>query len=211
MRFVKAQGLGNDFVMLINPKFEFENDSELNSLCKTLANRRYGIGCDQIIIAQDIPNNNDMVNIRFFNADGSEAESCGNGSRCIAKYLMIEIFKTHSIQLKTISGILNCKLCDDNMVEIEMPLPIVKVLTDLEQLEGFTSNPTMTSVQVGNPHLICFINDDDDDSIDDIDLINKYGSLYENHIYFQPERTNVEFVKIISRTHIKLVVFERGW
>ena len=82
MEFVKAQGLGNDFVMLVNPDVLA---SHLSDLSRRLADRRYGIGCDQVIVAHEI---NDRINVRFFNADGSEAESCGNGSRCIAKYLM---------------------------------------------------------------------------------------------------------------------------
>ena len=82
MEFIKAQGLGNDFVMLVNPEVSV---NDLSSLSRKLADRRYGIGCDQVVVAKDRDNS---INVRFFNADGSEAESCGNGSRCIAKYLM---------------------------------------------------------------------------------------------------------------------------
>jgi diaminopimelate epimerase len=196
MHFIKAQGLGNDFVMLVNPDIV---ESSLSNMCKFLADRRYGVGCDQVIIAQY--DNIDIVNIRFFNADGSEAESCGNGSRCIAKYLM-KHFNIPDIRLRTISGDLSCRMTQDEAVEVDMPFPSIEVLTSLNEVEGFVSDPKMTSVKVGNPHLICFV--------EDTSVVHKYGGKYENHDYFMPQRTNVEFAKVISRSHIELIVWERG-
>ena len=110
MEFIKAQGLGNDFVMLVNPEVSV---NDLSSLSRKLADRRYGIGCDQDVVAKDRDNS---INVRFFNADGSEAESCGNGSRCIAKYLMQQKQK-NSIILETLGGTINCQL-ENDMVNI---------------------------------------------------------------------------------------------
>ncbi len=192
MEFIKAQGLGNDFVMLVNPGIPEDNFSNLS---RHLADRRYGIGCDQVVIAQE---NNEQIRVRFFNADGSEAESCGNGSRCIAKYLM-EKKQQDSITIETIGGILNCQQ-DADMIKVQMPIPTVKILDGPESL-GHLSTPDAVAVHVGNPHLICFV--------DDVDLASQYGAGLENHPGF-PLRTNVDFVKVIDSTHLQLKVWERG-
>lgn len=193
MEFIKAQGLGNDFVMLVNVDV---SSNELSNLSRKLANRRYGIGCDQVIVAQI---NEHHTNVRFFNRDGSEAESCGNGSRCIAKYLMMKNKSDH-ILLETAGGKLNCSLNQNGMVSIEMPLPVVEVF-DGHQGLGHLSTPDAVSVTVGNPHLVCFV--------DDVSLVESYGEGLENHPAF-PLRTNVDFVKIINTEHIELKVWERG-
>ncbi len=192
MEFIKAQGLGNDFVMLINPNV-LAND--LSDLSRRLADRRYGVGCDQVIIAVDA---NDHIKVRFFNADGSEAESCGNGSRCIAKYLMQQK-QQDSITLETLGGILKCQL-ENDMVTIEMPFPTVEILDGPQSL-GHLSTPEAVAVTVGNPHLVCFV--------DNVDSVSQYGEGLENHPTF-PLRTNVDFVKILDSGHLQLKVWERG-
>ena len=192
MEFVKAQGLGNDFVMLVNPDV-LAND--LSDLSRRLADRRYGIGCDQVIVAHEL---NDRINVRFFNADGSEAESCGNGSRCIAKYLMDQK-QQRTITIETLGGILNCQL-ENDMVTIQMPTPTVEILDGPQSL-GHLSTPDAVAVNVGNPHLVCFV--------ENIDSVSSYGEGLENHPAF-PLRTNVDFVKILDSAHLQLKVWERG-
>lgn len=192
MEFIKAQGLGNDFVMIVNPSISANDFSDLS---RRLSNRRYGIGCDQVVIAQET--NND-IHVRFFNADGSEAESCGNGSRCIAKYLM-EKKQQNAITINTIGGTLNCQE-DNGMIKIQMPVPVVEVLDGPESL-GHLSTPDAVSVHVGNPHLVCFV--------DNVQVAAQYGEGLENHPGF-PLRTNVDFVKIIDSQHLQLKVWERG-
>ncbi len=193
MNFVKAHGLGNDFVMMVNADVP---PSELSNLSRKLADRRYGIGCDQVVIAQEF---NEITKVRFFNSDGSEAESCGNGSRCIAKYLM-EQKNTNYIKFETMGGPLNCRLNDDGMVTVEMPTPIIERFDGPQGL-AHLSTPDAISVTVGNPHLVCFV--------DDVSLIERYGEGLENHPAF-PMRTNVNFVKIINSEHLELKVWERG-
>lgn len=193
MDFIKAQGLGNDFVMIINTDVL---PSELSNLSRKVADRRYGIGCDQVIVTQTIEN---RTKVRFFNSDGSEAESCGNGSRCIAKHLMQQ-GNTDSIVMETMGGTLNCFLDNKGMVSIEMPSPVFEVFDGPQGL-GHLSTPDAVSVVVGNPHLVCFV--------DDISLVERYGEGLENHPAF-PLRTNVDFVKIINPEHIELKVWERG-
>ena len=193
MKFIKAHGLGNDFVMLVDTNVPH---SDLSNLSRKLADRRYGIGCDQIIVSQETDG---IIKVRFFNGDGSEAESCGNGSRCIAKYLMQQK-QTKTVTFETIGGRLNCKLNDDGMVTVEMPTPIIEVFGGSQGL-GHLSTPDAVSVIVGNPHLVCFV--------DDVSLVEHYGEGLENHPSF-PLRTNVDFVKILDSNHIELKVWERG-
>jgi diaminopimelate epimerase len=193
MEFIKAQGLGNDFVILVNVDVL---PSELSDLSRKLADRRYGIGCDQVIVAQETEG---VTKVRFFNSDGSEAESCGNGTRCIAKYLMQQR-NLQSITLETMGGRLNCRLEGGDMVSVEMPKPIIEVFDGPQGL-GHLSTPDAVAVTVGNPHLVCFV--------DEVDLVERYGEGLENHPSF-PLRTNVDFVKIIDSTHLQLKVWERG-
>ena len=192
MEFIKAQGLGNDFVMLVNPNVQM---NDLSDLSRRLADRRFGIGCDQIVVAFETI---DSIKVRFFNADGSEAESCGNGSRCIAKYLMQQKSKD-SIILETLGGTLQCQLHND-MVTIQMPTPTVEILDGPQSL-GHLSTPDAVAVTVGNPHLVCFV--------ENVDSVTQYGEGLENHPAF-PLRTNVDFVKIIDSNHLQLKVWERG-
>lgn len=192
MEFIKAQGLGNDFVMLVNPDVQ---TSDLSDLSRRLADRRFGIGCDQMVVAFDTA---DSIKVRFFNADGSEAESCGNGSRCLAKYLMQQK-QQHAITLETLGGVLKCQL-ENDMVTIQMPTPTFEVLDGPQSL-GHLSTPDAVAVTVGNPHLVCFV--------DDVDSVARYGEGLENHPTF-PLRTNVDFVKVLSSEHLQLKVWERG-
>lgn len=193
MEFIKAQGLGNDFVMLVNPD---TSANDLSDLIRRLADRRYGIGCDQVIVAQE---EKDLIKVRFFNADGSEAESCGNGSRCMAKYLMQQKQK-RSIAIETLGGSLSCYLENDNMVTVQMPNPTVEILDGPQSL-GHLSTPDAVAVNVGNPHLVCFV--------DNVDSVSKYGEGLENHPSF-PLRANVDFVRIIDPSQLQLKVWERG-
>ena len=195
MEFIKAQGLGNDFVMLINP---LVHEDDLGTLSQRLADRRYGIGCDQVITAFF---KNGEFSARFFNSDGSEAESCGNGSRCIAKYLM-EQNNSNAIKIKTIGGELECSLDNFGMVTILMPSPTIKstVLGGVSTL-GHFSTPDAVAVTVGNPHLVCFVND--------VNIASQYGEGLESHPMF-PMRANVNFVRFINDEHLELKVWERG-
>lgn len=193
MEFIKAQGLGNDFVMLVNPSISM---NDFSIISRRLADRRYGVGCDQVVIAQE---DNNHIKVRFFNADGSEAESCGNGSRCIAKYLM-EKKQQDTISIETMGGLLHCQQKDNGMVKVLMPMPTIKVIDGPESL-GHLSTPDAVAVHVGNPHLVCFV--------DSVNIASRYGEGLENHPGF-PLRTNVDFVKVLNSTHLQLKVWERG-
>lgn len=195
MHFIKAQGLGNDFVMLTDPEVSIDS---LSSLSQLIADRRYGIGCDQVIVSFQ---KNGEFYARFFNVDGSEAESCGNGSRCIAKYLMQQN-NTNNITIKTIGGDIECSMDDAGMVTVAMPSPTIEIIVlGGASALGHLSTPDAVAVNVGNPHLVCFV--------DDVNIAVQYGEGLENHPMF-PMRTNVNFVKLINDEHIELKVWERG-
>jgi diaminopimelate epimerase len=186
--FIKARGLGNDFVMLEEPQEE-----NLSLLSQKIADRRKGVGCDQVIYFQDFPQEK-RAKVRFFNNDGSEAESCGNGSRCLAKWLMTKNM-TDFYTLDTLGGILECTLSGQ---EISVTYPIPKVEKDLATPE--TEGPT-DAVFLGNPHLVCFTQ-----RLDELEL---RAPELENHPYF-PQKTNVGFAKMTEAQTLDLRVWERG-
>ncbi len=190
--FTKACGLGNDFVILTLPK----ENTDLSKLSISLADRRYGVGCDQVIFVEETLSEK-TVKIRFFNADGSEAEGCGNGSRCVAKLLMNEKGWT-DIKLETVGGTLVCQKESENTVSIQMPLPVWE--------KDVLPSEKATFVTVGNPHLVCFA--------DDINDVKTKGSTLETYLHqinnLFPERVNVGFAQVIDRNNIALNVWERG-
>lgn len=193
MHFIKAQGLGNDFVMLLNPELSFDYLSEFSQI---LADRRYGVGCDQVVVAFK---KNGNYSMHFFNPDGSEAESCGNGSRCMAKYIM-QKNNIDKVRITTLGGELDCSLEPSGMVSVVMPEPKVEILGGASAL-GHLSTPDAVSVNVGNPHLVCFVKN--------VNVAEQYGAGLENHPKF-PMRANVNFVKVNDLQYIELKVWERG-
>lgn len=185
--FVKAQALGNDFVIID----AIELNQPLPELSKKLADRHYGIGCDQVIFIVG-------EQVRFFNADGSEAEACGNGSRCISKYLMDQR-NVESVAFSTLGGDLFAKRAGNDAITITMQKPTWEILDPLlfPNIECLSS----VSVSVGNPHLVFFVND--------IKQVQHTGEELEHHPLF-PKRVNVGFAEVVSKSQLKLQVWERG-
>lgn len=188
-KFVKAYGLGNDFVIFQNILGCFNGLSEKS---QKIADRRYGIGCDQVIFVEV---DSDRFFVRFFNPDGSEAEACGNGTRCVAKWLMKKN-GSNVIAFQTMGGLLQCRLQDDETVEVDFPLPTLEQNIFCPEIHGHCD-----AVYVGNPHLVCFT--------DRPNELETLAPSMEHHPYF-PNRTNVDFVSAISPSHLKLRVWERG-
>ena len=205
----KMDGLGNDFIIFDNRK----KSVSLNKNQILKISNRNNIGCDQVIFI-DIDNDNDAF-LRFYNSDGGEIAACGNGSRCVAHFLMQEN-NTKKISLKTKSGILEAKLNDKNLVSLNMGQPIfdwdkipllkkmdyrnlkikISSVDGKEIIGGF-------SLSVGNPHVIFFVKNFNQFNIEEI------GPKIENHNYF-PEKCNVTLANIKSKNHIKVKVWERG-
>lgn len=211
-------GLGNDYILINDLKWKIpeEKKSELAiKLCKF----HFSIGADGLIFISD--SDKADIKMRIFNDDGSEAEMCGNGIRCFAKYIYEnEIVKKSNIVVETLKGVLIAELIITDgvvrMVKIEMGPPILKCedvpVISLknqdncvnESIEVLDKTFIFTAVSMGNPHAVIFT----DEIINDDNLV-KYGQLIEKNDRF-PKKINVEFVKIISDQEAVLRVFERG-
>lgn len=189
INFIKAYGLGNDFAVF---EGDLGNTYNLCEVSKKIADRRYGIGCDQVIF---IENSHAQPFVKFFNADGSEAEACGNGTRCVAKWLMQKENK-NAVDLNTIGGVLHCRLQNNETVEVDFSLPKLEQNIFCPEIHG-----NCDAVYVGNPHLVCFT-----DRPQELELL---APSMEYHPHF-PNRTNVDFVTIQSNAHLDLRVWERG-
>ena len=205
----KMDGLGNDFVIIDqrNQNYNLTKD-QIIKICD-----RSFIGCDQLIFIQKSDEKD--ARLEFYNSDGSKSGACGNGTRCVADLLSKENGNKEII-LWTSSGALKSQILDNNLVETEIgiaktnwnEIPLNKNL-DTKNLNIKIVNKNNiehiggTSVNVGNPHVIFFV-----DNIEDYDL-KKIGPEIENHNYF-PEKCNVTLAKVISKTLIKVKVWERG-
>jgi diaminopimelate epimerase len=206
-------GLGNDYVYIDCFKEKVENPPEL---AIKVSDRHKGIGSDGLILI--MPSETCDFRMRMFNADGSEAQMCGNGTRCVGKFVYDEGYTyKKEIMLETKAGIKVLQLFPVNgkveKVTVDMGEPVlaapeIPVRTMLPQLINQTidfepEKYAITCVSMGNPHVIIFAT-----GIDTLD-IEKIGKKIENHPMF-PERTNVEFVEILSPSHAKMRVWERG-
>lgn len=193
MKFKKMHGLGNDFVIF---------DAREENLYLTpddmglIADRHWGVGCDLITVIDQSAKAD--VFAFFFNADGSESAACGNASRCVADLIMAEA-KKDACTIETGDRILECKRAGDSSVQVNMGT--AKDVRDLELEKDGVSKPV--AVDMGNPHLVFFV--DDVDTID----IEEIGAYFETHEDF-PNRTNVEFVQLIDKTHLRQRTWERG-
>ncbi len=213
MRFSKMNGIGNDYVYV--NCFE-ENITQPEKISVIVSDRRYGIGSDGLILI--MPSETADFRMRMFNADGSEGMMCGNGIRCVGKYVYDHgLTDKTEITVETKSGIKYLKLFVSggkvDSVEVDMGKAILKpsdipVISDLdifvnqpETVDGTEYN--ITCVSMGNPHAVIFTG-----GVDELDL-EKIGPPFENHKLF-PDRINTEFVEVIDDRTLKMRVWERG-
>ncbi len=214
IEFIKMHGLGNDYVYIDAINQNINNRSEL---AKKVSDRHFGIGSDGMILIckSDIAD----FRMQMFNSDGTEAEMCGNGIRCVGKFVYDNGFTDkENIDIETLAGIKKLKLFVQNgkveKVKVDMGEPIlnpekIPVISDKEpvmnlNLNILDRNIKFTCVSMGNPHAVAFIEED----VNEFD-IEKYGKLVEINEVF-PQRTNVEFINIINKNTIKMRVWERG-
>lgn len=207
IKFTKMHGLGNDFVVIDARDMDL---SPIKRKAALLADRRFGVGCDQIIVLRKSRIADFCMKI--FNADGSEVEMCGNGVRCLAKYVHDKkITARKEIRFETLGGIKITKL-KGKEVDVDMGAPILNAPDIPVNLQGRVMNRPLkvkdrefavTCVSMGNPHCVSFL-----DSVDSFE-VEKYGPSIENHALF-PKRINAEFVEVISRKRLKMRVWERG-
>ena len=202
IHFTKMHGLGNDYVFVdcTNNKNFIQNPS---SFSKIISNRNFGIGSDGLILIE----NSKLADfkMRIFNSDGSEAEMCGNGIRCVGKYVYDNrLTEKTSLEIETLAGIkkINLKVRNHLVYSVSVCLGTYQVLDEFV-LPILDTKFTITPVLVGNPHAVIFVKDLTDYPIE------KYAPFIENHKAF-PNKTNVEFVQIMNSDHIKIKVWERG-
>jgi len=197
-------GTGNDFVIVDQRKVSLEG-IDLSKLARLVCDRHYGVGCDGLIIV--LPSDKADLRMRIFNPDGSEPEMCGNGIRCFAKYVYDGSEENKDVvSVETLAGIMvpAIILKGGNAVgaEVDMGEPGADAKTNLK-LDVGGKQFVYASVSMGNPHCVIFV--EDLNSLDVADV----GPQIENHPKF-PNRTNVEFVSIISKNEIRIKVWERG-
>jgi diaminopimelate epimerase len=205
--FVKMHGLGNDFVVVDGRVRAVRLDADQ---ARAIADRRTGVGCDQLIVIEPPRNPLADVFMRIRNADGSEVAACGNASRCIAALVMGEKEAGHVI-VETAAGLLDAERTQDGQISVDMgrlrfdwrdiPLAEPADTLHLPITAGPLSDPA--AVNVGNPHAVFFV--------DDVEAmpLHVYGPMIERHRLF-PERTNVEAAQVLARDRIRLRVWERG-
>mgnify|MGYP004424151849 FL=1 len=212
LEFTKMHGIGNDYIYIDVAKNrdlkEIFTRYSIGALVRYLSNRNFGIGGDGVIFIEK-----SMIadfKMRIFNSDGTEAEMCGNGIRCFAKYIYDQkLTEKDILKIETLAGIKEVKkekhILEPSKETIEqyvvnMGKPIISGNLSISVLD---KNIQLTKILIGNPHAVIFTKD-----IENIP-IKKYGSLIENHKYF-PQKTNVEFVEILENNLIKMRVWERG-
>lgn len=214
LEFTKMEGLGNDYIYIdaINQKVK-----NIEKLSKKLSDRHFGIGSDGLILIGKSDRADFKMNI--YNSDGSQAEMCGNGIRCVGKYVYDKGLTNKTvITIETLAGIKKLELFLDNdkasLVKVDMGEPILKannipvINYSLSEYEGKKFIKTkvndydLTLVSMGNPHAVCFLDTLDFD-------IKKVGPIIENDKNF-PNRINVEFIKVKNKKKIDMRVWERG-
>lgn len=213
MKFTKMHGCGNDYVYVNLFEEKLDDPAEVSI---KVSDRHFGIGSDGLITIG--PSDKADFRMRIYNADGSEAEMCGNGIRCVAKYVYDHhLTDKTEITVETGAGVLTLILFTENgkvhQVRVDMGEPILtpadipvvadgdKVIDEPIEVGGKTWH--MTCVSMGNPHAVVFVDDTANFPLE------TYGPLFENHERF-PKRTNTEFVQIISPTEANMRVWERG-
>ncbi|MEI7942650.1 MAG: diaminopimelate epimerase [Candidatus Riflemargulisbacteria bacterium] len=218
MNFTKMQGTGNDFI-IINAFKEQIIEKDYPSIAQKMCDRHFGIGADGIILA--LPSQKENIRMRIFNADGSEAEMCGNGIRCFALFANNEgLISKNKFSIETLTGrifpeIIELTSNNKAMIKVDMGMPFLEAkdipvnligkgpfLKQIMQIDG--ENIEYTPIGMGNPHCIIVTQEITDA------IVHKIGPAIENNTKLFPKRTNVEFVKIISRTKAEVRVWERG-
>lgn len=210
LKFTKMHGIGNDFVVIDG----FSQPVLLTSeQIKHIANRHFGIGCDQLLMVEHSTLKNIDFRYRIFNADGGEVEQCGNGARCFVRFVLEKkLTDKTEIRVQTAGGVITLKVRNDGQVTVNMGAPRftpneIPLLAETEQLQYPLSVGSevvnISAVSMGNPHAVQVV-----ESVDTAPVAMQ-GPLIESHTSF-PKRVNAGFMQIVDSHHIRLRVFERG-
>ena len=222
LRFTKMEGCGNDF-LVVDARDAAASLPLDGAAAQALCDRRFGVGGDGVLVVSDASAAGALARMRVLNADGSEAEMCGNGIRCVAKFLYERDARLRlpEIPIETGAGVLTCGVTVDKarhvthvsvamgsprLLRSEIPMTGPEGERCVEQeIEAGGRTFRVTGVSMGNPHAVLFI--DGDDALQP--LAEKFGPALEHHAQF-PRRANIEFARVHSPTNIELVVWERG-
>jgi diaminopimelate epimerase len=210
LKFTKMHGAGNDFVVidLISQRYRLRSRD-----VRLLADRRFGVGCDQVLVVEAPQNPEVDFRYRIYNADGGEVEQCGNGARCFARFVREKKLTSKQVILvETAAGIIELRVHNRQDVEVNMGPPVLEPALIPYNASACASSYTLQvadspleigAVSMGNPHAVLRV-----DNVDDAD-VEGLGPLIEAHPDF-PQRVNAGFMQVISDSAIKLRVFERG-
>ena len=210
IKFTKMHGLGNDFVVLdgVNQAIDLTPDQ-----ARFLADRHFGVGCDQILVVEKSRLPEADFRYRIFNADGGEVEQCGNGARCFVRFVHEKgLTAKRTIRVETQGGLIEPRLEDDGSVTVDMGAPrfepaLVPFVTDsdalVQPLQLGGARVDITALSMGNPHAVQVV------ASVDAALVAEQGPQIENHPRF-PQRVNAGFMQVVDRHAIRLRVFERG-
>jgi len=212
LTFTKMHGQGNDFIMLngiAQPQASALNPAQI----RKLADRHFGIGCDQLLLVENALTPGVDFRYRIFNADGSEVEQCGNGARCFAQFVRSEgLSNKAEIRVETMSGVIAPRIEADGLIRVDMGSPrfapaAIPFKADAQALkyelnvQGMVL--TIGALSMGNPHAVQLVRNVDQAPV------REDGPLIENHERF-PQRVNAGFMQIVSRDQMRLRVWERG-
>ena len=209
LKFTKMQGLGNDFVVLDGVRQHVDLSP---AQVRMLADRRFGVGCDQVLLVERATGDADF-RYRIFNADGGEVAQCGNGARCFARFIREQgLCDRDDIRVDTDTGRLSLRLADDGLVTVDMGVPRhapdqIPLRADVEALcyraDVDGQSWEFGAVSMGNPHAVLRVED-----VDSAPVLT-LGPKLESHPLF-PERANIGFMQLVDRHAVRLRVFERG-
>ncbi|MDM7322730.1 MAG: diaminopimelate epimerase [Gammaproteobacteria bacterium] len=210
LNFVKMHGLGNDFVVLDGVRQPIQLTTEQ---VRFLADRHFGIGCDQLLLVEPAPTPDTLFRYRIFNADGGEVEQCGNGARCFARFVRDEgLTDATTIPVMTAAGRIVLHVEDNGEVTVDMGVPRLEPAEiPFEAPSRAMSYPlavhgemhVISAVSMGNPHAVLRVKDIDSAPVQTL------GPAIESHPRF-PRRVNVGFMQVLAPDHIRLRVYERG-
>lgn len=210
LKFTKMQGAGNDFVVLDGVS---QRAALTPAQLRRLADRHFGVGCDQILLVEPPRAASTDFRYRIFNADGGEVEQCGNGARCFVRFVRERGLTAKSeIRVETAAGIITPRLEADGEVTVNMGVPVfeanrVPFLTDsdalVQPLEVGGATVEISAVSMGNPHAVQVVAD-----VDAAPVLTQ-GPLIERHARF-PRRVNAGYMQVLYRSRIRLRVYERG-
>lgn len=210
IEFTKMHGLGNDFVVIdgINQEIDLSEEQ-----VQFIANRHFGVGCDQLLLVEAAESDDVDFIYRIFNADGGEVEQCGNGARCFAVFVREQgLTDKDRIRVETASGVIELHIQADGQVTVDMGVPELtpwnipfNADTRLDEylLDVNGEILKIGAVSMGNPHAVTIVENVDTAAVDVL------GSAIESHSLF-PNRVNAGFMQIVDETHIRLRVYERG-